>query len=108
MALECRVRNIVTTYRGESPPTAKEAVEIACSSSSSTQTVGMQSRDATEEAVTATTVIMGRVVQYHVAARVYDESNHSVDVLAMRPVSRLGGVLYGFTRHACLIPRPRV
>lgn len=57
----------------------------------------------------STAVVIGEVVQFHVAEAVTARSPTGklvVDPVALRPVSRLGGVTYGLTTHLFNLARP--
>ncbi len=52
----------------------------------------------------ASHVVIGQVVRFHVAGRVWNEGR--VDLAAMRPLGRLSGSGYSYTRDLLRMDRP--
>lgn len=56
----------------------------------------------------STTVVIGKIVKFHINKAIYDEQSGTVDFLKYKPVSRLGNINYGFTQKITLLPRPHL
>lgn len=54
------------------------------------------------------TLVIGRVLRFHVARAVLDRASGTVDPRLLRPVGRLGGDLYATLEEPFALPRPRV
>lgn len=52
------------------------------------------------------TVVLGKVVYFHVNRDIIDEESFLVDTKGLKPVSRLGGITYARTTEAYELPRP--
>lgn len=53
----------------------------------------------------STTLVIGEIDTIHVASQALDKDTMSVNLEQLRPVSRLGGVLYGSTNTVYPVPR---
>ena len=52
------------------------------------------------------TVVLGKVLYFHINETIIDKESFLVDTKELRPVSRLGGITYGRTTEAYELPRP--
>lgn len=56
--------------------------------------------------VGSATLVVGQILMLHVADELYKDG--AIDIQALDPLSRLGGITYGKTREMFDIPRPRM
>lgn len=94
------------------PRCAESPVQMECTAVSITQihadgSISTPGEELPSQPPVHGSLVLAHVKVFHIAESVYDSKDKSIDVAKLRPVSRLGGCMYGLPTTLFALPRPQ-